>query len=74
MKINWYNSERANHWFKKWIFDWFRFGEYDVKNCNFQFSKLDVSYHSKQSNKNYATDWPIIRIRELRWIPGKTSH
>ena len=28
VKINWFNSEKANHWFNQWKFDWFRFREY----------------------------------------------
>ena len=38
MKINWFNSEKycshwwfsekANHWFNQWKFDWFRFRKY----------------------------------------------
>ena len=28
VKIDWFNSEKANHWFNQWKFDWFRFREY----------------------------------------------
>ena len=28
MKIDWFDSEKVNHWFNQWKFDWFRFREW----------------------------------------------
>ena len=58
--FHWWISEKSNHWFNQWKFDWFRFRE-----CNF-FGQLHQTIYIVLCDPNVRHDFSSWHYRELR--------
>ena len=59
-KINWFNSEKANHWFNQWKFDWFRFREHRVLKDAVAENFSDFLLNNRRSYLNGRKNWTLF--------------